>query len=66
MKRKKFASKLCNYMEKRILEICQKFMKGNVNMASLPAFWMGLEGDINSFLEDNKLWVRKTSEVEDE
>jgi len=53
-------------MEKRILEICQKFMKGNVNMASLPAFWMGLEGDINSFLEDNKLWVRKTSEVEDE
>jgi len=38
MKRKKFASKLCNYMEKRILEICQKFIWQ-------VYFWMGLERD---------------------
>jgi hypothetical protein len=60
MKRKKFASKLCDYMENRIIEICSKFEKGNVNEASLPAFWMGLEADIESFLEENKLWIRKS------
>jgi len=58
MDKEEFASRLCNYMEDRILEICNKFGKGNVNMASLPAFWMGLEGDIETFLEENKLDVK--------
>jgi len=56
---KKFAQKLCDCMEERVVEICTKFAKGNVNSASLPAFWIGLEGDIESFLEDNKLKVTK-------
>ena len=64
MKRKEFADKLCDYMEKRIVEICSKFEKGNVNHASLPAFYMGLEGDIESFLEENKLCVRKSQSRE--
>lgn len=59
MKREEFAEKLCDYMEDRVIEICTKFAKGNVNMASLPAFWVGLGGDIVSFLEDNKLGIRK-------
>mgnify|MGYP001559838864 CR=1 FL=1 len=59
MKKQIFASKLCDYMEKRVVEICRKFAKGNVNLASLPAFWMGLEGDINTFLKENKLEIRK-------
>ena len=60
MKREKFANKLCDYMEERVVEICKKFAKGNVNHASLPAFWMGLEGDIKSFLEENNLRIRKS------
>lgn len=34
----------------RILEICEKFEKGNVNMASLPAFFLGIQGDIDDGL----------------
>jgi len=59
MKRKDFAVKLCDNMEDRVVEICKKFAKGNVNEASLPAFWIGLEMDICSFLEDNKLRIIK-------
>jgi hypothetical protein len=59
MKREIFASKLCDKMESRVIEICKKFAKGNVNGASLPAFWIGLEGDICSFLKDNKLLIIK-------
>ena len=59
MKKEIFAEKLCDYMECRIVEICRKFAKGNVNRASLPAFWIGLSGDIQSFLEKNKLEVVK-------
>ena len=60
MRREEFARKLCDYMEPRVVEICKKFATGNVNLASLPAFWMGLEGDINTFLEDKNLRIRKT------
>ena len=60
MKKEKFAEKLCDHMEDRVVEICNKFAKGNVNMASLPAFWMGLEADITSFLEENKLKVTQS------
>jgi hypothetical protein len=61
MKRKDFASKLCIKLEPRVVEICDKFATGNVNAASLPAFFMGLEMDIERFLEENKLWVRKSN-----
>ena len=63
MKRKEFANKLCDYFEPRIVEICQKFAKGNVNMASLPAFWIGLESDIYNFLDNKKLWIRKSNKT---
>jgi len=59
MKKQEFAEKLCDYMEMRIVEICKKFAKGNVNNASLPAFWIGLSADIQAFLEKNKLRVVK-------
>jgi len=59
MKKQEFAEKLCDYMEPRVVEICKKFATGNVNHASLYAFWIGLSGDIQSFLEKNKLSVVK-------
>ena len=61
MKRRDFTRKLCIMMEPRIQEICEKFRIGNYNSASLYAFWVGLDGSINSFLEDKKLWIRKAS-----
>lgn len=61
MKQEEFAGRLCDYIEPRVVEICKKFANGNVNMASLPAFWMGLSGDIQSFLKHNKLEVVKES-----
>jgi hypothetical protein len=59
MKKKEFARKLCKVMEPRIEEIVTKFFERKFNNASMYAFFMGLEGDIESFLDDNKLWVRK-------
>lgn len=59
MRDSKFAENLCNYMYDRIIEICDKFEIGNVNEASLPAFWIGLEGDIKQFIEENKLVIKK-------
>ena len=59
MKKKEFALRLCAKLEPRILEICRKFESGNVNGASLPAFWLATHSDICSFLEDKKLEVRK-------
>jgi len=61
MRKEDFVNRLCIKLEPRVVEICDKFAKGNVNAASLPAFWIGLEGDIESFLEENKLWVRKSN-----
>ena len=60
MKKEIFAEELIDYMEKRIVEICSKFETGNVNHASLPAFYIGLSGDIVSFLRENKLEVRRS------
>jgi len=62
MKKQIFAEKLIDYMEERIVEICSKFEKGNVNHASLPAFYLGLSGDIVSFLKDNKLEIRRNKD----
>ena len=59
MLKQEFAVKLCDKMEARVVEICKKFATGNVNGASLPAFFVGLEGDIESFIEDNKLRIIK-------
>lgn len=58
MKPEDFSIKLCKYIEPRINEICNKFSKGNVNSASLPAFWISLEADIQSFLKENKLRIK--------
>ena len=59
MKPDKFAIELCKYIEHRVIEICKKFSMGNVNSASLYAFWIATQGDIQSFLKENKLEVRK-------
>jgi hypothetical protein len=59
MKKEVFTMKLCNQLEDRILEICKKFYEGNFNEASLYVFWIGLSGDIQSFLDKNKLMVVK-------
>jgi hypothetical protein len=37
-------------IEKRVVELCNKFAKGNTNMATLPAFWLGLQSDIDRAL----------------
>ena len=59
MKNKIFADKLSDYVEDRILELCEKFRTGKYNGASLPAFWMGFEADIETFLEENNLSVEQ-------
>ena len=41
-------------IESRVVEICTKFAKGNVNHASLPAFWLGIQGDIDNALNGVK------------
>ena len=46
-------------MDTRISEICKKFANGDTNNASIYAFWVGLSGDIQSFLEKNKLKIVK-------
>ena len=59
MKRKIFARKLLKYMQPRIEEILEKYYTKNCNSASYPAFLMGADGDINTFLKDKNLWIRK-------
>lgn len=54
IKYKKEVEEICKSMENRVIEICTKFAKGNVNMASLPAFWMGVQGDIDEGLKKAK------------
>lgn len=66
MRREKFAKELCDYLEERIVEICKKFEEGNVNGASLPAFWIGLEADVESFLTEHKLTVEGQMAEEDD
>jgi len=51
IKYKKEVEEICKNMEDRVIEICKKFATGNVNMASLPAFWIGLQGDIDEALK---------------
>jgi len=60
MKREEFVSKLCDEMEDRVVEICDKFETHNVNLASLPAFWMGLEMDIMTFLTKHGLTITQS------
>jgi len=50
IKYKKIVAGIMTSMEKRIVEICKKFAKGNVNNASLPAFWIGIQGGIDRVL----------------
>jgi len=50
IKYKKEVEEICKSMEPRVIEICKKFAKGNVNSASLPAFFLGVQGDIDSGL----------------
>lgn len=47
IKYKKEVYEICKSMEHRIIEICKKFAEENINMASLPAFWIAVQGDID-------------------
>ena len=57
IKYKKEVKEIIKSIEPRIIEICDKFEKGNVNNASLPAFFLGLQGDIDDGLK--KCWRKK-------
>jgi len=55
IKNKKEVKFVIEGIEKRVIEICKKFAKGNVNYASLPAFWLAIQGDIdNALIKANK------------
>jgi hypothetical protein len=63
-KPKKFSMKLHYYMEDRIFEIFRKINEKRFNSASLDAFWVGLESDIEGFLKKNQLQVvKKTNKL---
>ena len=47
---KKEVKAIIENIEERVVEICSKFETGNVNEASLPAFWLGIQGDIDDAL----------------
>ena len=51
IKNKKLVASIMDNMEDIVVEICRKFETGNVNHASLPAFWMAVQGDIDSAIE---------------
>ena len=51
IKYKKEVKAIIENMEMRIVEICEKFETGNVNSASLPAFFLGIQGDIDEGLK---------------
>lgn len=63
MKNKLFAEKLHKFMLPRIEELVRKFKFSTYNSATFPAFQMGNIGDIESFLKDNKLFVRKSEDL---
>jgi len=54
IKHKKEVKEIIKSIEPRVVEICKKFAKGNVNSASLPAFWLGLQGDIDEGLKKSE------------
>ena len=54
IKNKKEVKAIIEGIESRVVEICSKFEKGNVNLASLPAFWLGLQSDIDNALNKVK------------
>jgi hypothetical protein len=50
---------VCKSIEHRIEEICKKFSTQNVNAASIPAFWMAIQGDILIGLEKAEIKKRR-------
>jgi len=51
---KELASKICDALEPRIVQLCKKFATHNCNNATLPAFWIGAEADVLEVLEAKK------------
>jgi hypothetical protein len=54
IKFKKEVEAICKSMEKRVIELCCKIVKGNYNGATLPAFWLAAQGDIDDGLKKAK------------
>jgi len=52
IKYKKEVKAIIENMEDRIIEVCGKFETGNCNMATLPAFFLGIQGDIDEGLKE--------------
>ena len=44
------AEKICRKLEPRLLQLLRKFATGNCNLATMPAFWIGAEADIEQVL----------------
>lgn len=57
IKNKKEVKAVIEGIESRVIEICIKFADRNVNMASLPAFWLSIQSDIDDAL--NKVRKKK-------
>ena len=51
IKYKKEVKEIIKSIEPRVLKVIKKFIDGNVNHASLPAFWLGLQSDIDDGLK---------------
>lgn len=58
IKYKKEVEEIIKSMEDRILELYQKIEKGNYNEATLPAFFLGLQGDIDEGLKKAKKKIK--------
>lgn len=52
---KKEVEEIIKSMEDRVWELCRKIESGNYNSASLPAFWLGVQGDIDDGLKNARV-----------
>lgn len=62
IKYRKEVDMICKSIEPRLIHIWKKIEKGDINLASGPAFWIGLESDIDDELKKIfRSWKHKHS-----
>ena len=54
IKHREEVKQIIKSIEERIVQLCEKFETGNCNMATLPAFFLGVQGDIDYGLKKAK------------
>ena len=59
IKYKKEVEEICKSMENRVTELCLKIERGDYNRATLPAFWLASQGDIDAALKKAKKQNKK-------